>query len=216
MSGAESVGADPNRPVRWWSLAIFVVALLPIYVGIALLVRPVTQLESATALYVAALVSVALATASHDAAFKLLGFRPTRPRFVLVGIAGTLAVGFAAGLLVQEAEWLQQMVEMVREPGQLVATLVTVGGLGPLAEEVVFRGLLFAWLERRWGPRVAVVGSAVAFAAAHMEPTYISFVLPLALFLGWVRWRSNSLWPSLIAHATENCIFVLTARYFDV
>jgi membrane protease YdiL (CAAX protease family) len=127
-----------------------------------------------------------------------------------------LFLGFALATLIQESALLEAAVKMVREPDEVAASLVVIGLLSPLAEEVVFRGLLYAWFDGRWGPRVAVIGSATLFALGHQEPAYIAFSLPLGLFLGWLRARSRSLFPSLIAHATENSAFVLFARYFGV
>ncbi|MBN9091093.1 MAG: CPBP family intramembrane metalloprotease, partial [Reyranella sp.] len=178
MSGAE--GADPSPPVRWWSLAIFVVAVIPVYWGIAYLVPPTTSSENSAAFYVAMLVAVALAMASHEDVFGRLGFRPTSLRFVLAGVAGTLALGFSLGLLVQESALLKDVTEMVREPHQAAASLVVIGVLSPLAEEVVFRGLLYAWFEGRWGPRVAMIGTSILFALAHQELAYIAVAFPLA------------------------------------
>ena len=53
MNGTESVRVHTNPPVRWRSLAIFVLAVIPIYLGITYLVSPATELENSAALYVA-------------------------------------------------------------------------------------------------------------------------------------------------------------------
>jgi membrane protease YdiL (CAAX protease family) len=49
-----------------------------------------------------------------------------------------------------------------------------------------------------------------------LEPAHIAVALPAGLFLGGLRWRSNSIVPSLVAHMINNAAFVLTAKYFDV
>jgi membrane protease YdiL (CAAX protease family) len=213
-TAGQGVAAAPSAPVRAWSLAIFAVALMPIYAAIAYLAPGALLLDASDQFFAAALIAVALAMAPHGrAAFGLLGFRRTRLRFVLLAPVVTLALGFVLGSLIPEPARLQEYVAMVGQPGRLGAALVSFGGLSPLAEEVLFRGLLYAWLDGRWGPRIAVVGSGVAFGAAHQELAYIAATLPLGLFFGWLRWRSNSLWPSLAAHAIEGCGFVLTVRY---
>ena len=76
--------------------------------------------------------------------------------------------------------------------------------LAPLVEELVFRGLLYGWLAGRWGTVAAWIVSSLAFAAAHVEPAHIILVLPLGLWFGWLRRRTNSLWPSLVAHMVNN------------
>ncbi|GGJ41373.1 CPBP family intramembrane glutamic endopeptidase [Deinococcus roseus] len=37
-----------------------------------------------------------------------------------------------------------------------------------LMEEILFRGLVFSWLQRRWGLNVALVGSGVLFSLVHL------------------------------------------------
>jgi hypothetical protein len=85
----------------------------------------------------------------------------------------------------------------------LVAVLVA---LGPLLEEVLFRGALTRPLRRRHGPAVVIFGTALLFALAHFEPQ--KFV-PIGLFgvaLGVLRLVSGSLVPCILLHATYNAI----------
>jgi uncharacterized protein len=204
-----------HGPVRWWSVAIFV-ALLSIYVGALYLVPPTTLPAAMAEYFGAALLALALVMVPYGrAAFGLLAFRPAGWRLVSAGMVGGLIVSVAVSPLEQESEWIQQVVEMVREPGQLLASLLLIAGLGPLAEELVFRGLLYGWLESRWGPRIAIVASTIAFGATHLEPEHIAAALPCGLFFGLLRWRSNSIVPPLVAHMINNAAFVLAAKYFD-
>jgi membrane protease YdiL (CAAX protease family) len=96
-------------------------------------------------------------------------------------------------------------------PGALAALVLAVVVMAPLAEEALFRGLLFGGLRRRVGPVLAALVSAAVFGAAHMNG---SLFLPLAVagfLLALVYERSRSLWPSTVAHATLNGLAVLMA-----
>jgi membrane protease YdiL (CAAX protease family) len=202
--------------IRWWSVALFVPALLAIFYATAYLAPPTTELGAWCTYFGAALGALALVMAPYGrAAFGLLAFRPAGWRLVLAGSVGALILSTAVSPLAEESEWLEELAAMIREPGQLPASLVLIAGLGPLAEELVFRGLLYAWLEGRWGARVAVVVSTLAFAAGHLEPTLIATALPAGLFFGALRWRSDSIVPSLVAHMANNAAFVLAAKYLD-
>src|SRR5258707_562170 len=86
----------------------------------------------------------------------------------------------------------------------------------PLVEELIFRGLLYGWLAGRWGTIVAWIVSSLAFAAAHFEPAHIVLVLPLGLWFGWLRRRTDSLWPSLVSHMINNGIAIAAAAYLDI
>jgi membrane protease YdiL (CAAX protease family) len=89
-----------------------------------------------------------------------------------------------------------------------LAATVAIGALGPLAEELLFRGLIFGCVEGYFGTPIAWAVSSILFAVAHAEPAHIVLVLPIGILLGWVRLRSGSLWPCVIAHAANNTLVV--------
>jgi membrane protease YdiL (CAAX protease family) len=75
----------------------------------------------------------------------------------------------------------------------------------PVFEEIVFRGLLFATLRRRFGTGAAAVLSAAIFAIAHGYGV-LGFA---AVFWSGLLWafayeRTGSLLPSMAAHAADN------------
>jgi len=80
--------------------------------------------------------------------------------------------------------------------------------LGPVLEEVVFRGYLFAflmWLLSKVANdagrnRLGVVSAAVVFAAVHLALCITS----AATLYGWIRLRSGSTAPSAVSHALYN------------
>jgi membrane protease YdiL (CAAX protease family) len=57
--------------------------------------------------------------------------------------------------------------------------------------------------------------SSLAFAAAHTEPAHIILVLPLGLLFGWLRQRTDSLLPSLVAHIANNSLALVAAAYLE-
>lgn len=81
------------------------------------------------------------------------------------------------------------------------------------AEEAVFRGFFWDALDRVL-PAWAVWGiTSVVFAAYHMDPIQSSAVVITGFALGWVRWRTNSLAPAIVLHATNNGLGVLAAWF---
>ena len=96
-----------------------------------------------------------------------------------------------------------------------IGFLAVVVAVAPLVEELVFRGLLYGWLAGRWGKTVGWIVSSLAFAAAHTEPAHIVLVLPLGLLFGWLRQRTDSLLPSLVAHIANNGLALVAAAYLD-
>jgi membrane protease YdiL (CAAX protease family) len=114
-----------------------------------------------------------------------------------------LAVGLAAMLLAR----------LVAGHAALPFTpyVVATNTLAAVAEEAFFRRLAYGVLLR-WGAPVAVVGSAVAFAAVHVT-TYGVAVLPLdlaaGLLLSWQRHASGTWRVPALTHVLANLLAVI-------
>ncbi|MBI5850199.1 MAG: CPBP family intramembrane metalloprotease [Planctomycetes bacterium] len=78
--------------------------------------------------------------------------------------------------------------------------------LGPILEEVVFRGFLHDGLRARLGPRATITVVAVLFGAMHVGDGGVLFV-PTALLgalFGWLRERSGGLFAPIATHMLHN------------
>ena len=140
-------------------------------------------------------------------------------RLLAVGLGGglilMLVIGLAAALLSLLFSFPikpQPFTEVVlqAENGMQLAILLILGAVvAPIAEEAYFRGLVYSYLLQHGGDRVAVVGSAMIFAALHLDA--IRFI---PLFLGgmglaWLREHTGSIYSSIVAHATWNGLMIL-------
>ena len=205
------------RPIRWWALAIFVVVVLLLWVPAGWLLHDRGMLTLLAAFFGAALIALGVAMAPMGrAAVPALGFRRVGWRPLVLGSLVGLALSIAASQVGLEPQGIKEALEVVREPGMFVPSLAVIAGLAPLVEELVFRGLLYGWVAGRWGTVAAWIVSSLAFAAAHVEPAHIILVLPLAVWFGWLRRRTDSLLPSLVAHMVNNGFAVAAAALFDV
>ena len=75
----------------------------------------------------------------------------------------------------------------------------------PFAEEFAFRGMLFTSLAKKGLNAFWSVGiSALAFGLFHFEPTRLVLLVVIGIVLGVVRWRTDSLGSSMVAHAMVN------------
>lgn len=149
-----------------------------------------------------------------------LGFAmPTLP-WVLLAAALGLTVPLVGGQLTELLARGHAVPQDVKELGSGIGiglrtalTLVVVS-IGPLVEEVLFRGLLLSALLRRLRAAWAVLASAAVFALVHLPDLHwLWYALPnlalLGVALAWLRLRSRSLWPSVIAHSCNNLLAML-------
>ncbi len=74
----------------------------------------------------------------------------------------------------------------------------------PIAEEVFFRGFLYAGLRDMWGIRTATWVSALLFATIHFAPGVFLPLFVLGILFARLVERYQSLWPSIGLHVTIN------------
>jgi membrane protease YdiL (CAAX protease family) len=80
----------------------------------------------------------------------------------------------------------------------------------PICEEVLFRGYLQRAYERR-GPPSGVLVGGLLFAFYHVRFQGLLSLLPIALALGYLAWRSQSLVTSMLAHFAVNSLAVASS-----
>ncbi|MCJ2099093.1 MULTISPECIES: CPBP family intramembrane glutamic endopeptidase [Methylobacterium] len=93
----------------------------------------------------------------------------------------------------------------------VAAWLAYLAILAPVAEELLLRGEAFARAQAAVGPLAAILVTALIFAAAHVSSWGLArpvSLLPLALALGWLRWRTGRLWPGIALHGWSNLALV--------
>lgn len=80
-------------------------------------------------------------------------------------------------------------------------------------EELGFRGVIFGLLRRSLDAREAVLLSAIAFGILHLSVPMLITHVPLGIYLGWLRHRSGSLYPSMAAHFLHNGLVVAAGTW---
>jgi membrane protease YdiL (CAAX protease family) len=80
----------------------------------------------------------------------------------------------------------------------------------PICEEIIFRGLILRWFLRRGiVPWAAIIGTALLFAAGHLDPSNLDSYFLSGLILGYLAYRTRSLLPAMIWHALFNLLALL-------
>ncbi|WP_026927407.1 CPBP family glutamic-type intramembrane protease [Granulicoccus phenolivorans] len=124
---------------------------------------------------------------------------------VLAGVALAQGVATLAGAAAFDAS-----VRARQQAGPGLTLLLTLG-LAPVAEELLFRGLLQPLLRRRLGVPAAVLTGAATFALLHGNPIQAAFALPLGILLGLLYERTGRLILVTGVHAAANAASLLLA-----
>ena len=76
--------------------------------------------------------------------------------------------------------------------------------LTPIAEELIFRGVVQGELRKAMPEWAAIAIQAVVFAAYHMQPIQSSYVLLPAVLLGLAYYWTRSIWVPIVMHCLFN------------
>lgn len=148
---------------------------------------------------------------------EAFGFRNRWGRALLLGVL-VVFMFFPLGQLLQLLSiklltWLdldltaQSAVEVlrsVRRGPELVGFVLITVGLVPLAEELVFRGILYPAIKSAGFPRLALWGTSALFAAIHFNLAIFPPLLLLALVLAWLYEKTDNLLATIAAHSLFN------------
>ena len=159
-----------------------------------------------------------IVVAAEVLARSALGRGPSSRWWLAAGaLAGPALLGIGAGwgaFLAAEgyAPEQQEVAQaLVREEGWVrVLAMLFVGGTAPVLEELCFRGWLLPALQRlfsgfRLGTPVALVATSLAFAGMHADaPWALPPLFLVGAVCGWLRLRSGSTFPGILAHLGNN------------
>ncbi len=84
--------------------------------------------------------------------------------------------------------------------------------VGPVCEELVFRGFLMPLLVRSFGIFAGIAGAAAVFALMHGAQyawtwQYLILIGMAGMVFGWLRYRTGSTMASALMHSTYNATF---------
>ncbi|MGD0744315.1 MAG: CPBP family intramembrane glutamic endopeptidase [Verrucomicrobiota bacterium] len=164
---------------------------------------------------------------------EVFGLRkPRLPRAVLAALLTVLVV-------LPVAWWLKQASVLVLEklgwsPEEEAAVMLLAGAktwwtrvylglftvvIAPVAEEFIFRGVLYPFVKQLGYPRFAWIGVNFVFALIHMDAAALVPLFVLALALTWLYERTDNLLAPITAHSlfnAANLVLLFFAQHYSV
>ncbi len=133
---------------------------------------------------------------------------------IIVGVVLVSVAGIAGNYLIQisglqDIFTFYQKIEDLTFSNQnpIILTLATVI-IGPIAEELTFRGLVQRrariWLK----PGTAIVISSLIFGLAHMNMIQLIYAFGIGLLLGYLYEKSGNLIAPILAHMAANAVTI--------
>jgi len=134
---------------------------------------------------------------------------------VLVSLIIGLALSFLGdeldrivALFVTIPDWMYDMLNPLKAQS-LTDWILLLGGavvIASVAEEGLFRGFFQVTLEAKGDVTRAVLLSALTWTMVHQNLYWAVELLIMGVFFGFMAWRTNSIYPSIIAHAVNNFV----------
>jgi membrane protease YdiL (CAAX protease family) len=113
-------------------------------------------------------------------------------------------------LLLEEEEALLRDLFSFEGLGNLLAVWLIVVLIAPVAEELLFRGLLQGSLERRLGNWSGLLIAGLAFGLLHGQLRFVPVGL-LGIMMGYMVMRTNSVLAGMLAHGCNNAVAMALA-----
>ena len=154
---------------------------------------------------------------------KLFSLRVPKPSKLLGGLllwVGTFLIMMLLGVVLTKLmpESVSEVSEKLGQYMQELSTaeiIVMFAVVPAICEETLFRGFIFGTLKERIKPWQAVVLTAAVFGLYHMSVVRFVTTGILGLALTFAVYQSGSIFVSMLMHALNNTVSVLTMCYPD-
>ncbi|MFA8434464.1 MAG: lysostaphin resistance A-like protein [Marinifilaceae bacterium] len=91
---------------------------------------------------------------------------------------------------------------------------LTLAVAAPILEELLMRGVVLEGLLQNYEPRKAIIWSAVFFGVLHMNLAQFVGAFLIGIVIGWLYWKTDSLWPGILIHFVNNSLAFAGMVYF--
>jgi membrane protease YdiL (CAAX protease family) len=200
-----------SRTIKLWLLLVGGASLFVTYIANTALARALPQLPG---------IGSACIASAAVALFIYMVVKPSRPfawalpttpwgrvmRLSMIWLASWVLAASAWAVL--RGQWEAYVVGAFAVLGFIL--------LGPVTEELLFRGAIFELAERAYPakPLLPILVSTVLFSAYHLQLhgyvlapfviLQVIFTLPMGFVFATLRHWSGSLWPGLVVHVLTN------------
>ena len=147
-----------------------------------------------------------------------LALRWTSWTNVLIGVVALFVLVMGWDLLSRatgrevEPGFMGEVLKSARADGALWLLLIAFCVAAPISEEFFARGFLYrGWSESVLGPVGAVILSSMVWTVLHLQYDwfFLGEVFSIGLLLGYLRYRSHSIWLTVVLHGLNNLAAVV-------
>lgn len=126
---------------------------------------------------------------------------------------------FAFNLIIEPLSMWMDMPEFMKElmrtfSENRISSLIMLVVFAPVLEEVFCRGIILRGLLKHYSPYKAILWSAAFFGIIHMNPWQAIPAFLIGVLMGWIYWRTRSLWTTIFIHFINNGFAYIITVFF--
>ena len=94
--------------------------------------------------------------------------------------------------------------------------IVSAAILGPILEEIIFRKILFGYLNEKFNVWIAAFVSSLIFGLVHMEMQTLIVYMVMGLVFAYIYWKTKRIIIPILVHVSINSFAVLIPLVVNV
>jgi uncharacterized protein len=150
---------------------------------------------------------------------KSFNLKIEKPRILPFIIVGSVVLLFGiadpiGNIIPMPDSFKKSIMDFGSQTGVFAFLLLVIAA--PVLEELLFRGIILDGLLKNYSPITAILISSLLFGIAHLNPWSFINGLFIGIFSGWVYFKTRSVLPSIIIHASANLSGFLFKYFVDV
>lgn len=121
----------------------------------------------------------------------------------LMGISMIFLLDFLLSIFDFLPNWLEESFDLLESD---YIGILAVSVLGPILEEMLFRGAITRELLKHYKPMNAILISGLIFGLFHINPAQVLPAMLIGFVLAWLYWRTKSIVPGIVIHIINNSL----------
>lgn len=140
---------------------------------------------------------------------------PVSSSYLIYSAIAIVTSGTVISVLMEQMKWIPNIMEQsfdILQSGW--GGILAISIIGPVLEELLFRGAITKALLQQYRPTKAILLSALFFGVFHINPSQILPAFLIGILFAWTYYKTGSLLPCILMHILNNSLSVfLSIKY---
>ena len=146
---------------------------------------------------------------------ELETWSPISVPYLLGCVLALICSSWLVNVLTEQLTFLPDiMSESIQGLVSNVLGITAIAFLGPVMEELLFRGTVTKLLLSEYSPWKAILISSALFAVFHLNPIQMPAAFLIGLLFAWTYYKTGSLFPCILMHILNNSIATVLGNYY--